>query len=48
MVYKTHGVCARAIEFELDGDKVKNVNLFRKKERKWYQKKSKKHWKEAL
>ena len=27
MVYKTHGVCARAIEFELDGDKVKNVNF---------------------
>ena len=28
--------------------KVKNVNLFRKKERKWYQKRSEKHWKEAL
>ena len=27
MVYKTHGVCARASEFELDGDKVKNVNF---------------------
>lgn len=27
MVYKTKGVCSRAIEFELDGDIVKSVNF---------------------
>ncbi len=27
MVYKTHGVCSSAIEFELDHDKVTNVHF---------------------
>lgn len=27
MVYKTKGVCAQAIEFELDGTTVKNVHF---------------------
>ena len=27
MVYKTHGVCSQAIEFELDGDTVRNVRF---------------------
>ncbi|MDO5425781.1 MAG: TIGR03905 family TSCPD domain-containing protein [Eubacteriales bacterium] len=27
MVYKTHGTCAQAIEFELDGDTIKNVQF---------------------
>lgn len=27
MIYKTKGVCAQAIEFELDGTTVKNVHF---------------------
>lgn len=27
MVYKTSGVCSRAIEFELDGDTIKSVKF---------------------
>lgn len=27
MVYKTHGVCSRAIELELDGDIIKSVHF---------------------
>lgn len=27
MVYKTHGVCSRAIELELDGETIKSVNF---------------------
>ena len=27
ITYQTHGTCARAIEFELDGDYVKNVRF---------------------
>lgn len=27
MVYKTKGVCSRAIELELDGDIIKSVNF---------------------
>ena len=27
MVYKTKGVCSRAIEFELDGDIIKSVHF---------------------
>ena len=26
-VYRTNGVCARSIRFELDGDRVKNVSF---------------------
>lgn len=27
MIYKTKGVCSRAIEFELDGDIIKSVHF---------------------